>query len=198
MAVRVPFDSPSLTAWVARPSLPLMPPRSPAQTPERKRIGQPRPAEYFSADQGYALNVPITLNTNGVDTTGTTALLRYDPGLLNVQSVTIGSLYSNAVQETADDPVAGVVRMSAYNSSSPFNGAGVFATVSFMPHHGTPGGGMFSVLEVWLEGDETYHSVVAQSVTAANQLGSVGAREDLLSLRGRCSAIQRHRIDPWV
>lgn len=138
--------------------------------------------ESNSVVQGSAFDVPITLNTNGVDTTGTTALLRYDPGLLSVQSVTMGSLYSNAVQEPVDDPVAGVVRLSTYNSSTPFNGAGVFATVRFMPHHGMPTSGVFSALQVWLEGDETYHSVVAQNVTAANQLGSVGTM--LLSIIG--------------
>ncbi len=130
--------------------------------------------EYYSAVQGYAFDVPITLNTNGVDTTGTTALLRYDPGLLSIQSVTMGNLYPDAELESGNDPDAGVVRISAHSYSASFNGAGVFATVRFMPHHGTPGGGMFSALEVWLEGDETYHSVVAQSVTAANQLGTVG------------------------
>ena len=152
--------------------------------------------DYYSAVQGYPFDIPITLTRNGVDTTGTTVLLRYDPGLLSFQSVAMGSLYSGAVQESADDPATGVVRISVYNSSAPFTGAGVFAVVRFMPHHGTPGGGIFSALEVWLEGDETYHSVVAQSVTAANQLGTVGM--ELPRHHGRSSTFQWHRGEPCI
>jgi len=137
---------------------------------------------------GDTFDVAVVLNTNGTETDATDALLRYDPGVLEVVDmdpdiagiqVTMGNLYP-AVSENIADPTVGIVRMGARNSNGTFNGTGTFATVRFRALASTSVVRTGMVIQ-FVE-NETIYSISAEHVTALNKLGSGGSA--LFSISG--------------
>ncbi len=81
--------------------------------------------------QSCDVSIDINLDTGGFDTYGTDVVLLFNPAVLEAILVQNGSIYGNYPTALFDN-VNGKIRISGLASiSSPFNGAGKFATVNF-------------------------------------------------------------------
>lgn len=75
--------------------------------------------------------VDVKLDTGGVNTDGTDAILLFDPSRITATSITNGTIYSDYPGNNIDN-VGGKVTVSGLASiSSPFTGSGTLATVNF-------------------------------------------------------------------
>lgn len=88
------------------------------------------------ASQTVAINeefiINVLLDTEGVGTDGTDAIINYDADYLNISQASLGSLYDTAV--TTNTSTSGKITLSAIASTgSDYAGSGTFATLTFTP-----------------------------------------------------------------
>lgn len=84
-----------------------------------------------TVNRGCSFSVSIVLNTAGVQTDGTDAILFYQPAFLTATSVTSGTIYAD-YPGNAIDPSSGKITISGLASvSQAFSGQGTLATVNF-------------------------------------------------------------------
>lgn len=86
-----------------------------------------------STSVGQTFSIKIDLDTGGVDTDGTRAILLYNKDLLEVTKVTPGSTYDSYPDNaTIIDAAIGTVKISGLaTDGNVFSGSGTFATVDF-------------------------------------------------------------------
>lgn len=81
-------------------------------------------------NQGCSFSANVYVDTGGVQTDGTDAIIFFDTSKLNATSVTNGTIYPDYPGNNIDP--AGKVTISGLASvSSPFSGKGILATVNF-------------------------------------------------------------------
>ena len=83
---------------------------------------------------GTAFNVNINLNTGGNETSGSDAILLYEPEKIEAKGITAGTIYSSYPVKTINS-TAGKISISGITSdaASSFSGEGTFATINFRP-----------------------------------------------------------------
>src|SRR5260221_238976 len=94
-------------------------------------------------NKGCGFAVDIILDTAGVETDGTDAILLYDPSRYTATSITPGTIYSDFPGNGTIDNNAGKISISGLAPAPPsagFNGKGVFATVNFNVGASAPSG----------------------------------------------------------
>ncbi len=80
---------------------------------------------------GKTVTLTITLDTDDAKTDGTTAIVLYDPKLLQFQSVENGTLYSSYIKPVIDTKSGRVTITAITDLKSYYNGKGVFAKLLF-------------------------------------------------------------------
>ncbi|MBI3486363.1 hypothetical protein HY025_05505 [Candidatus Daviesbacteria bacterium] len=84
-----------------------------------------------TVNKGCSFSVGIDLDTGGNNTDGTDVILKFDPTILTAGAITQGSVYPDYPGKSTDNS-AGTVTISGLASvTTPFNGSGRFADVSF-------------------------------------------------------------------
>src|SRR5258708_77093 len=92
-------------------------------------------------NKGCGFAVDIILDTAGVETDGTDAILLYDPSRYTATSITPGTIYSDFPGNGTIDNNAGKISISGLAPAPPsagFNGKGFLATVNFNVVAGAP------------------------------------------------------------
>lgn len=85
-------------------------------------------------------SLQIKLDTGGVQTDGTDAILLYDNSRLTATSVAPGTIYADYPGTNVDDTSGKVTVSGLASVSQPFSGQGVFATVNFTVKDNAPTG----------------------------------------------------------
>lgn len=123
---------------------------------------------------GCSFTASVNLDTGGVETDGTDAILIYDPTRLTATQITNGSIYPDYPGNNID-PQKGTILISGLASvTTPFKGQGLLASVNFTVANNAPPG----VTEVKFDFDsqnkgKTTDSNVVQRVTVVDVLNSV-------------------------
>lgn len=82
-------------------------------------------------NKSCTFSLQISLNTGGVQTDGTDAILVYDSARFSATSISSGTIYPDFPGNNIDD-VSGKITISGLASiSSPFSGSGTLATINF-------------------------------------------------------------------
>jgi hypothetical protein len=82
-------------------------------------------------NRGCAFSLDVKLDTAGVQTDGTDAIIMYDQSRFLATSVTSGTIYADYPGNNIDE-IKGVITTSGLASiSSPFSGTGTLATINF-------------------------------------------------------------------
>lgn len=93
-------------------------------------------------NRGCSFSLDIKLDTQGVQTDGTDAIVLYDQSKVTATSITSGTIYSDYPGNNIDD-AKGVVTTSGLASiSSAFSGQGTLATLNFTVKDTAPTGAM--------------------------------------------------------
>lgn len=122
----------------------------------------------------YRVNQTITIavqaNSNGLLLDSADAVIKYNPGILKVTSLTTGTLFSSILVH-ANDPVKGEINISGVsNSGSPQAISGTLATIQFQ----VIGSGVTSVIFDFNQNSDA-HSEMVQDGTGAQVLGTVNS-----------------------
>lgn len=82
----------------------------------------------ITVTNGQEFQINVVLNTEGADIVAVDAVIDYDPAMIEIVSITQGSIFSAYPVKTFAN---GEIRISALDStfSSPYNGSGTLATV---------------------------------------------------------------------
>ncbi|MFA6005881.1 MAG: cohesin domain-containing protein [Patescibacteria group bacterium] len=90
-----------------------------------------------SYSTGTAFQVQVIVNTQGVDTTSSDAVIKYDSAILAVDSVSYGSLYPTVLHSVQNNKlyISGMVS----NPGSVINSSGTLATINFKGLTASPG-----------------------------------------------------------
>jgi hypothetical protein len=84
-----------------------------------------------SVNRGCTFSVGIDLNTGGVQTDGTDAILKYDPTRFTATNIVNGSIYPDYPGNSIDN-TGGKINVSGLASpDTPFSSSGTLATVNF-------------------------------------------------------------------
>lgn len=82
-------------------------------------------------NKGCTFSLDIKLDSGGIQTDGTDAILKYDQSRVSATSISSGTIYADYPGNNISDS-SGLVTVSGLASvSSPFSGTGTFATVNF-------------------------------------------------------------------
>lgn len=98
---------------------------------------------------GTSFAVKIDVDTEGVDTTSTDAVIQFDTSLLSIDSVSYGSFYDTVLHSESGNKlsISGMVS----DPGKVVNGQGTLATINFMPlAQGTAIASFFIVSQVIL------------------------------------------------
>lgn len=82
-------------------------------------------------NKGCNFSVDIILDTGGVQTDGTDAILKYDNSKITATSITSGTIYADYPGNSIDDTTGKVTSSGLASISSAFSGKGTLATVNF-------------------------------------------------------------------
>lgn len=122
-------------------------------------------------NQGCAFSINITLDTGGVKTDGTDAILVYDASRLTATSITNGSVYPDFPGNNIDTQGGKITISGLASVSTPFSGRGTLATINFLVSPSAPAG----ATQIKFEFDPTGSSFPAQCTqngTARNSCDS--------------------------
>lgn len=125
-------------------------------------------------NKGCSFSLSINLNTAGVQTDGTDAIIQYDQSKVTATSISSGTIYSDYPGNSIDD-TAGKATVSGLASvSSPFSGSGTLATINFtVKNTANPGA---SIIQFQFNANDkanTTDSNVVERGTVADVLSSV-------------------------
>lgn len=76
-------------------------------------------------------SLQINLNTAGVQTDGTDAILIYDTARFSATSISAGSIYADYPGSSIDEQVGKITISGLASVTTPFSGQGILATVNF-------------------------------------------------------------------
>lgn len=82
-------------------------------------------------NQGCTFSVNVKLDTGGVDTDGTDAIVLYDASRMTATSVNSGTIYPDYPGNNIDAQGGKITISGLASVSTPFNGSGVLATINF-------------------------------------------------------------------
>lgn len=121
-------------------------------------------------NSGCNYSVDIILDTGGVATDGTDAVLNYDQSKITVTSITTGTIYSDYPQATYPN---GTISISGIDSSQgqSYTGKGTFATINFTVAQTISSAPM--VINFQFDPNTTTNSNVVQAGTVNNILTQV-------------------------
>ncbi len=91
-------------------------------------------------NRSCAFNLDINLDTGGVQTDGTDAILLYDNSRFTATSIVPGTIYADYPGNNIDDTQGKVTVSGLASLSSPFGGQGKLATVNFSVKDNAPAG----------------------------------------------------------
>lgn len=113
-------------------TLPNLPTATP--TPGAKlTLSGPTSVTYSTATSS-SFTVTAALDTDGALTSATDLVVKYNPALLSLKSITKGTLYSSYTQAVIDNTGGkGQIGGQAVPPANPFSGTGTFATLTFSP-----------------------------------------------------------------
>lgn len=126
-------------------------------------------------NKGCPVTLDINLDTTGVDTDGTDAILFYDNTRLTAISIDTDlsqKIYSDYPGSNIDDATGKVTVSGLASVSTPFNGKGTLAKVNFTVKEAAPTG-ITQVKFDFSPGGKTTDSNVVQRGTVADVLSSV-------------------------
>lgn len=125
-------------------------------------------------NKGCAFNLEIKLDTAGVQTDGTDAIVLYDQGKLTATTPTAGTIYADYPGTNVDDASGKITISGLASVSSAFTGTGTLATLHFTVKE-TAGTGATMVKFDFDPNDKTKttDSNVVQRGTVADVLSSV-------------------------
>lgn len=93
-----------------------------------------------TANQGCSFPVSVTVDTEGIQSDGTDAIIIYDTSRFSAQTITNGNVYPDFPGNNID-PSTGKITISGLASvSSPFTGKGTLATINFVVKETAPVG----------------------------------------------------------
>src|SRR3990167_1935016 len=82
-------------------------------------------------NQGCSFSMDVLLDTGGIPTDGTDAILFYDPTRFNVTKIRSGTIYSDYPGNTIDAQNGKISMHGLASISSAFTGQGVLASIDF-------------------------------------------------------------------
>lgn len=82
-------------------------------------------------NKSCTFSLQISLNTGGVQTDGTDAILVYDSARFSATSISSGTIYPDYPGNNVDDTNGKITVSGLASISSPFSGSGTLATVNF-------------------------------------------------------------------
>ncbi len=125
-------------------------------------------------NKGCNFTVDIKLDTAGVQTDGTDAILKYDNSKITATSISLGTIYADYPGNNIDDTTGKVTTSGLASVTSAFSGVGTLATVSFLvKENAATGATMISFDFDPNNKTNTTDSNVVQKGTIADVLSSV-------------------------
>ena len=125
-------------------------------------------------NKGCSFSLQINLNTSGVATDGTDAIVQYDQSKITATSISSGTIYSDYPGNSVDDSTGKATVSGLASVSSPYSGSGVLATVNFKVLDNAPAGA--TQLQFAFDSNDktkTTDSNVVERGTVADVLSSV-------------------------
>lgn len=83
-------------------------------------------------NKGCTFSLEVKLDTQGVQTDGTDAILLYDQSKVTATSIVSGTIYADYPGNNIDDSKGVVTTSGLASISSPFSGVGTLATINFV------------------------------------------------------------------
>lgn len=125
-------------------------------------------------NKGCGFSLGINLDTSGVQTDGTDAILIYDSSRVTATSIVSGSIYQDYPGNNIDDAKGEITVSGLASVSTPFSGQGTLATINFTVKSDAPEG----VSQIKFDFDpndkaKTIDSNVVERGTIADTLNSV-------------------------
>lgn len=141
-----------------------------------------------SFKKGCNFSLNIDLNTNGVQTDGTDAIIQYDQSKITATSITSGSIYPDYPGNSIDDNAGKATISGLASVSTPFSSSGTLATINFtVKDVSTPSATLIKFQFDSNDKTNTTDSNVVERGTIADVLSSVVNGNYTVGATGACA-----------
>lgn len=125
-------------------------------------------------NKGCSTSLDVNLDTKGIATDGTDAMLSFDPAVLKIASITRGNIYADYPGNTIDNVNGKISITGLAATTSSYTGAGTLAKINFEVKEDAPDGGT----QINFDFDPNNKT----KTTDSNVVGKVGHPEILSSV----------------